>query len=853
MTDATKMKNSDSENISPSTVGDMAANGEHILTQTTNLERSQQDDRQYKLITLHNKLTALIISDETTDKASAAMDVGVGHLSDPEEAPGLAHFLEHLVFMGSEKFPDENEYNVYLSSNGGSSNAYTDMESTNYYFDVAADKLEGAIDRFAQFFISPLFQEDTTDRELQAVDSEHAKNLQSDVWREFQLAKSLARKDHPFSKFGSGNLLTLKEEPEKLGLDIRKLLLEFHAKFYSANIMKLVILGKESIEELEQIVVKYFSKVPNYDILKPSFPGKPYGSEQLAKRVNIVPVQEGTRSLKMNFPTRELDSLYLKKPANYVSHLIGHEGIGSILELLKHKGWANELSAGVSRSCSDWGCFTISIELTDLGLEKTEEVVEIVFAYLSLLKKDGVQQWIYDETETVSACSFRFLSKRDPIDYTSSLASSMHIYPAEHLLSGPYKTYEYDPDLINNFLEYFTPENMILFVTSTTFEGSTKSKEKWYQTEYTLEDCGSSVCNRWSNASIESSLVENMLHLPERNDMIATDFSLQNVKDMPLDEPRMVLDTDRCRLWYKPDNVFDMPKVNIMALIRTKAASTMSVVESVMALLWTQIFNEHSNEFTYLASMANLHSSVVHLQRGIDVAVSGYNHKVDILLKRIVKTMTQIPDKLEENLFKRVKDKVLKQYQNFSFAQPYQHAFYAGDLCLEPTKWSIEDKIMVLEDIEMSDIRCFSKKLLSRFHLELLVHGNVSCDEAKAIASIMVEGLNPSSPPQSILPALRVVALEGGKEYVSRMPEPNVNNTNSCIEVLFQAGPLGLKDVSTLALLHHLLKEPAFNELRTNEQVSVVYSRLILISSIHTHGLTCNYFSHSSGILCIHL
>lgn len=93
---------------------------------------------------------------------------------------------------------DENDYNVFLSSHGGSSNAFTDMESTNYYFDVSKDFLEGALDRFAQFFINPLFNEGSTDRELQAVDSEHAKNLQNDAWRSFQLSKSLCRK----SKFG---------------------------------------------------------------------------------------------------------------------------------------------------------------------------------------------------------------------------------------------------------------------------------------------------------------------------------------------------------------------------------------------------------------------------------------------------------------------------------------------------------------------------------------------------------------------------------------------------------------------------------------------------------------------------
>jgi nardilysin len=52
-------------------------------------------------------------------KAAAAVSVRVGSFSDPRDAQGLAHFLEHMLFMGSEKFPDENDYDDFLSSHGG--------------------------------------------------------------------------------------------------------------------------------------------------------------------------------------------------------------------------------------------------------------------------------------------------------------------------------------------------------------------------------------------------------------------------------------------------------------------------------------------------------------------------------------------------------------------------------------------------------------------------------------------------------------------------------------------------------------------------------------------------------------
>lgn len=68
-------------------------------------------------------------------------------MSDPKELPGLAHFCEHMLFLGTEKYPLENEYSKYLSEHGGSSNASTSAEDTNYYFEIVPEHLPGALDR----------------------------------------------------------------------------------------------------------------------------------------------------------------------------------------------------------------------------------------------------------------------------------------------------------------------------------------------------------------------------------------------------------------------------------------------------------------------------------------------------------------------------------------------------------------------------------------------------------------------------------------------------------------------------------------------------------------------------------
>ena len=108
--------------------------------------------------------------------------------------------------------------------------------------------------------------------------------MQSDGWRYHQLEKSLSNPNHPFSRFGTGNLETLKENPAKLGLNIRDELLKFHNKYYSANIMKLVVLGKESLDQLSQWVIEKFSAVKNKNIPIPTFEGHPLTDNELMVR-----------------------------------------------------------------------------------------------------------------------------------------------------------------------------------------------------------------------------------------------------------------------------------------------------------------------------------------------------------------------------------------------------------------------------------------------------------------------------------------------------------------------------------------------------------------------------------------
>jgi len=93
------------------------------------------DKRQYRSIRLgSNLLQVLLISDPNTDTEAAAVHLRSGHFHDPINRAGLAHFHEHCLFLGTNKYPAENEYESYLNKHGGYSNAYTDMEDVSSPF-----------------------------------------------------------------------------------------------------------------------------------------------------------------------------------------------------------------------------------------------------------------------------------------------------------------------------------------------------------------------------------------------------------------------------------------------------------------------------------------------------------------------------------------------------------------------------------------------------------------------------------------------------------------------------------------------------------------------------------------------
>ncbi|RMZ82427.1 hypothetical protein DV737_g2137, partial [Chaetothyriales sp. CBS 132003] len=814
---------------------------------TDTLEKPETDDRSYRVIELPNKLEALLVHDPNTDKASASLNVNVGNFADDEAMPGMAHAVEHLLFMGTEKYPVENDYSSYLSSNSGHSNAYTAATQTNYFFDgavngagpvtngaspatngVAANgtargPFHGALDRFAQFFVKPLFLENTLDREMRAVDSENKKNLQSDVWRLSQLAKSLSNPKHPYHHFSTGNLKTLKEEPEKRGVKIRDEFIKFYEKHYSANLMKLVVLGREPLDELEDWVVELFSDVENKNLPEQRWDDKAtLTPDQLQKEIFAKPVME-SRSLEITFPWQDEEPLYETQPSRYISHLIGHEGPGSILAYLKEKGLANSLSAGLHPICPGSAFFEIDISLTPEGLEKYRDVVKYVFQYISMMKENAPVDWMYDEIRNMAEVDFRFRQKSPASRFTSQTSSVMQKpLPRQWLLSGSSKLRKFDPKAIVNAMQFLREDNFRLMIVSQDYPGDWNEKERWYGTEYKVQTIPLEVQEDFRAALTASSSERPAdLHLPHKNEFIPTRLDVEKLEvSQPAKVPKLLRNDDLMRLWWKKDDAFWVPKANVYVLLRN-ALTYATPANYVKTVLFTALVKDALTTYSYDAEISGLVYGVAANMLGMDFVVHGYNDKMAVLLEKILVTMRDL--EVREDRFDIIKERMTRKYKNWDYQQPYHQI---GDF----TRWLMNEKAWMthqyaaeLPHITVQDIRSFVPQLLAQTHIEILAHGNLYKDEAKKIGHLVESTLNPRALPAQQWQLRRNMILPPGSNAVFKQTLKDPENVNHGLEYYLHIG--SVQDLALRGLLQlfaQITEEPAFDQLRTKEQLGYV-------------------------------
>ena len=770
------------------------------------IKKSPRDTREYKTFTLKNGLTVFLVSDPKTNQAAASLSVKVGQLQDPKDRQGLAHYLEHMLFLGTQKYPDSDEFMTFLSQNGGNSNAFTALEDTNFHFAVNRDQLEGALDRFAQFFIAPKFDPQFAIREIHAVDSEHQKNLKNDFRRAYEVQKGLYNPAHPITQFGTGNLLSL--GGEKLDAQrLREDLIAFYQKNYGPRRMKLAVLGSQSLEQLEQWVEATFGPIPNQDLPDPVVRDLPPIIAPLPRLVVIDPVSE-QRDLKLSWVVPPQKELWREKPALVLGELLGDEGKGSLLSYLKAQGWASKLNSSAGFGTRDFGLFELYLELTPKGLENWPKLVEAVFAYLDKIRSAKDLEKYQEEMDRLGQLEFKFLDQEEPIDYVQRIASGLQDIPANEVLAQPFSYGPLKPGQVEAVLGELTPDKVSLYLTA---KGQQYDRlEPWYKTAYSLKPVPAELLTAWK---APAPLAE--LSLPPANPFIPKQVELVP-RDQTSDSPSLLVDSPGYRLWFKQDGQFESPKVQLLALLANPLAYD-NPRDAALARLYTGMIRERLNEFAYPASQVGLEYRLENGVRGLELRLSGYPETLERLLARLLTDMKA--QEIDPVRFETLKRNLKEDRINQRYTQAFHRSLYELYYLISDPLWHNETYLEVIEGLTAQDLKDYSAKLLSRLYLEVMVTGNLDREGAKKLAQILKAGLNAAPLAPADLPHERSAIVPPGQPLVYPL---GVEDVNSAVHLLFQTGPVELGSTAKLTLLTQLMEKPAYHQLRTLEQLGYV-------------------------------
>lgn len=754
----------------------------------------------------------------TEQKMSAAgLCIGVGSFSDPKEVPGMAHFLEHMVFMGSKKYPKENDFDEFITQNGGSDNASTDVETTVFYFECLEKNFREALDKFSQFFISPLMKRGAMTREREAIESEFQIALPSDSARKEQLLGSLAKNGSPINSFLWGNLITLRDNISDK--DLYNGVHKFRERHYSAHRMTLAIQARLPLEELEKFVSTYFSNIPNNKLPPDNFSEihkDIFNTPEFNKIYYVSPVKDFCQ-LHITWALPSLKNQYKSKPHHFISYLLGDEGKTSLFSYLKKNLWVLGTTTGNDETGTEnnslYTLFTVQLNLTEDGYKNIPQVVESVFSYIKMLKKIGPQQRVFDEIQAISNMAFKYLKEETAVDIVEDMCEAMQFYPPEHYITGSELYFEYDPKTIELLLDNMSPEkaNYIIFKKPFEREIVLDRTEKWFGTQYTYRDIPVEWINQWKNAKVNDDLF-----IPPPNSFITNDFSiLPDLENNP-NYPLKVFDNTLTELWYRRDLKFKLPYayyyMYLISPLATQDAKHSCMLDTLVNLLSIDI-----SEDIYPATSANLFHSFIAYENGLIIKVWGFNEKLPILINLISKHLINLADNITSKMFVTIKDKLLKHYYN-KLLKPTDVSKDLRLNLLVDHHFNTIEKYTAMSNISFEDIKDYINRFQKSLYLKSLVQGNVDQVTAYEVTQAFIKSVNFTELKKEDIPKFTVMKLNNG-EKCCRIQNFNKGDKNSIITNYYQSDKITNEKSVIVDLIMMVIEEPLFNMLRTKEQL----------------------------------
>ncbi len=771
---------------------------EHLsLEDVPTREIAPTDQAKFDRLVLANGLRVLLVSDPSFNKSAAALAIDVGQLEDPAETTGLAHFTEHMLFLGTEKFPDEGEYGTFVKNNGGYTNAYTSSDHTNYQFEVRHEALDPTLDRFAQFFIAPLFTPTYTEREVNAVHNEVMRHVQNDGRRIYNVLRELYTPGSPESRFTAGNKDTLADADSA---KVRA----FFESYYSADRMALAITGAAPLAELEAMARRHFSAIPNRQ-LGPNHRTSTFLPREPALRLaQVEPVRE-VRELQLQFPLDATRANFGAKNDALIGTLLSHANPGGLEAVLKDAGLALSAGGGFWDRSADYSSLFLSIALTPEGADRLPEVFDLVFGYLDFLRQADFPTTLWQESARIAALNETYNDRGEGANLATNLANQALYYPLELAERVPHLWVAPDEADYRHILAQLTPDNFIAVFAA---QGvPTDRTEEFYGTAYSYsEDTGPA----YARLLAARAPTDGTFALPRANP-----YQPDQPELLP-ERPVLLTREPGLTLFYAPDLEFKRPQTTLRFRFVPRRANTSPATAALIAL-FDQCLGDALNETAGEAARAGVSFNVGASLDGFNLTVTGFGDSAVRFANEVIRRVHQVEPTAER--FAVLQEGYLRSLRSFPQTEAFRMASMRRGAWTHELSYLPDQLLPTATAATWAEVQAAAREFFAGGTLEGVIHGHLAPEAALATARDMREQLNFATATGESLRRPRELVQEPGELLVEVDATAGVNSAYSA-ELLLPG--VTARDRAAAVVLGNFVSQPFFNELRTQQQLGYI-------------------------------
>jgi insulysin len=781
----------------------------HVIPDQTTIPIVTPSLKEQKIlkIELPNGLQAILVSDPNVKQSAVAISVMAGSWQDPDPFPGLAHFLEHMLFLGTSEYPEESDFNRYLAEYGGQTNAYTTADYTSYMFTVNTSGFLEALQRFSSFFKTPLFNKAGVQRELNAIDSEFAQGFNQESSRMYQVLKDVANPASPFHRFQTGNSTSLAKATT---LDLKK----WFEEHYSANIMRLYILSSLPLDEIKDLAVKDFSGIQNRN--KTAYISSvPLFLPSIQGHFLSIESQKNIRNLSLiwEMPSETVEMLETK-PDDLLCYVLGHEGKGSLLAQLKQEGLASALSCGAVQIGAKAGLFLIEAELTNKGFEHQDAIIDFIFQAIHGLVKDPFPKQVFEDYEGILQQRYQFQQRQDPFEWATLQGQwlaqeQVATYPE---LSQTVR--RFDPEAIHHFAERLTPESAIFVLTAPKQDLGEKSfhQEPWMQVDYAVDPIPKQKLEAWETIAPNPEITYPRENAFISHSLAATPPSFERSAYPGLPPPVPLIENEGTKIYFAPDPFYQVPRTFLKFQIGSSEIKEARPQSIVLTELFIKNLEDQMSELTYEAKMADLNFTITRNLSSIELTFEGFTESIESFFPQVAAKLKS--SKITEDTFEIFKALLQKDYDNFLREMPLKQAFEQFKAAIFVDYTSYAQKSIAMKNITLEMYKKFEDNVFKKTWLKGLVTGSLTQEKGATLASFLEKALHPK-PSFSIplaYPEMKQIPKDKGPFILNQatqakgdalllileMPgfSPNLRNTQELLSLVM--GPAFFTNLRTL-------------------------------------------------------